>query len=416
MKTITSAFIRRVELKSGKRWRGVLKFTDENDQSRQITKTFPSSVKTKTQANAALVAWREEVEAEDAAPDASLSVGAYARAYVEGLERGNTVEPSTLKGYETLVKHIEDEFAGVKLRDLTTKKVERWRNRMIDAGLSPVTVTKHLRFLNMVVSHAVEVHDLEWNPCKAVKAPKKSQVEPASLDPAAVRKLAKLLEESEPTPLITSAAIGLYAGMREGEVCGLRWQDIDLENQTINVRRAIGIGAGGAYEKTPKNESSRRSIPMPSALVTMLKRRRAVQHAEWAEMRMKLGAPTTDEDYSTLFVTGTVDGAHAAPAVISRAWKSFAENNGLRDTKGERAVFHCLRHSYASVLISDGYEAVTVAKLLGHSRPSMTLDVYAAAFEARKQAAAKSIGDAIGAAIAQPEPAEVLVFGKAANE
>ena len=416
MRRITSAFIRRVELKSGKRWRGVLKYTDEDDQSRQITKTFPSSVRTKTQANAALVAWRAEVEAEDAAPDASLSVGAYARAYVEGLRRGEAVEKSTLKGYETLVKHTETEFAGIKLRDLATKQVERWRNRMIDAGLSPVTVTKHLRFLNMIVSYAVNAHDLEWNPCKAVSAPTRSQVEPASLDPEAVRKLAKLLEESEPTPLITSAAIGLYAGMREGEACGLRWQDVDLENQIINVTNAIGIGAGGAYPKEPKNESSRRSIPIPPALVNMLERRRDAQHAEWAEMRMKLGKPTTDTDYAAVYVTGISDEANASPTVISREWKSFAENNGLRDTKGNRAVFHTLRHTYASILISNGYEAVTVSKLLGHSRPSMTTDVYAAAFEARKRAAAKSIGDAIGAAIAQPKPAEVLVLGKAANE
>lgn len=431
---ITTATVRKVKLKGRTAWRGVLKYTkyktveEEGDDgkkerklkpvgSRQVTKTFPATVRNKTQATAALVKWRAEVEAEAAAPDASLTVQEYARAYIDSLERGKTVEPSTIAGYEKSWRRVGAAFPNVRLRDLTSKQVEQWRDEMLASGLSAVSVCKHLGFLRMVCNKAVGVKDLTWNPCNthAVKPPQKHQTEPASLDAATVRRLAARLRESEPTPLIVSAAIALYTGMREGEICALRWVDIDLEDQIIHVRRAVGVGKGGDYLKVPKNESSRRDIPIPSELVTMLERRRAVQFAEWAAMRMKAGVSTSKDEFDQLCVTGEVDGNHAVPATISRGWKQFAADNGIHDTKGDRATFHTLRHSYASLLISQGYEAVTVAKLLGHAKPSMTTDVYSAAFEARKKAAAKSIGDAIGAALAAPEPAEVLVFDKASN-
>ena len=414
MERITSAFLRRVELKDRKAWRGIIKFTSGDGRSRQISKTFPATVRTKAHANAALVAWRADVEAEAAAPDASLTVPAYVEAFLDSLERSKAVEASTIKGYRSLARRIESEFSGVRLRDLKAKQIERWRDKMIDEGLSPVTVGKPMRFLSAVCARAVAVQDITHNPCKAVRPPRRSQVEPASLDAATVRRLAARLRESEPTPLITSAAIALYTGMREGEICALTWTDIDLEDQIIHVRRAVGVGKGGDYLKVPKNESSRRDIPIPSELVDMLERRRAVQLAEWAAMRFKAGVSASQEDYEKIYVTGEVDGGHAVPATISRGWKQFAADNGIYDTKGDRATFHTLRHSYASLLISQGYEAVTVAKLLGHAKPSMTIDIYAAAFEARKKAAAKSIGDAIGAALAAPEPAEVIQL-KASN-
>ena len=279
---------------------------------------------------------------------------------------------------------------------------------MIKGGLSAVTVTKHLHFLNMITKDAVNKHQLVWNPCAAVKPPKQSKVNPSSLDVDTVQRLFKRLNESEPTSLITSAAIALFTGMREGEICALRWENVEFENHTINVASAIGTGAGGSYIKTPKNESSMRLIPIPPQLMDMLKRRRTAQYAEWLDYRMKLELPKTDEAFNTLFVTGSIDGSHATPAIISRAWKEFADNNGIVDTKGNRAVFHTLRHTYASLLIAQGYEDVTVASLLGHARPSMTKDVYSAAFKAREKAAAESVGKTIGSAITDPKLAEVI--------
>lgn len=413
---ITAAYVQQVKLKKRAAWRGIIKFTDDKGKSRQITKLFPAGVDTKAQAFTELVKWRATVDDETTAPDASLTVAEYAKAFIDDLELGGTVEPSTIKGYRSSQKHIESEFAGIRLRDLTTKHVTQWRNKMIRSGLSPVTITKHLRFLRAVCAHAVKVHDLVWNPVDAVKPPKRSQTEPAALDVDTVRVLVKKLEESEPTPLIVSAAIGVFTGMREGEICGLRWSDVDLENRTITVANAIGAGKGGDYIKTPKNESSRRTVPIPPQLVPMLERRRAIQHADWLDVRMRLELPKTNDEFNKLFVAGTIDGRHASPAVLSRAWKEFADQNGITDTKGNRAVFHSLRHSYASLLIAQGFEDVTVAKLMGHAKASMTKDVYAAAFEARKKAAAKSVGEAIGTAIAEPKPAEVIVLDRASNE
>lgn len=407
---ITSSFVRRVELKGRKAWRGVLKYTDENGKSRQVSKTFGKDVRTKSQANAALALWKAEKEAEDAAPDGSLTVADYTRLYVDGLEKGVTVEASTIAGYRRIAKRIEmAQFSSVSMRDVTPGQIEKWRNSMLDEGLSPYTVGKYLRFLDMIFKRAVKRRDLLWNPCGAVDLPKVTKKAVTTLEMPEIARLHGILETMHPTPLVTAAYIGLYAGLREGEICGLRWCDVDLDTPSLTVNKAVGVGRGGAYVKNTKVDRPR-TVQIVPQLHAAIIRRRNLMRASWKEIRLALGLPATDEAFNELYVIGDVRGGFKHPQLLSKEWRSFADNNHIIDNIGNRSTLHNLRHTFATVLIANGFEAVQVAKLLGHARPSMTLDIYAAAFEARGKMAMAAVAQTIGEAFERMHEPEVVTL------
>lgn len=368
---------------------------EEDGKRKQKTKMLGKM--TKAKASQALTEWREECEELWTAPNAQMTVAEYTKRYIDSLETGANVERSTISDYRKSLRKIEDAFSDVSMRDLTSQQIMAWRDSMLRHGLSPVTVKKHLGVLKMVFKQAVAMHDLIWNPCDAVKPPRRPKKTPNNLEPADLRKLLNTLGSSEPSPVITAAYLAVFAGLRPSESCGLRWLDIDFAAKTLQVRRAIGNGAG-TYEKEPKSDAGRRLIAMPPQLVEALWRRAQAMRAEWISFREAINVTTSDEEFDELFVLGPVDGRYKNPTTLAREWRSIADANGIRNNKGDLARLYDMRHVYASVLIANGFEDVQVAKLMGHSKPSMTKDVYAAAFEERSRLAAESVGRSIGEA------------------
>lgn len=408
------AYLQRMTDRPNKPWRGVLVYT-ENGKRKQKTKVFGKA--TKPQATKMLELWRLQMEAEHAAPDASLSVAEYTRLYIDSLEKGGTVEASTIAGYRRAERKVAAAFSDISVRDLSTRPqvVTKWRDGMLDDGLSAVTVRKYLKFLGMIFKHAVAVRDVIWNPCDAVRSPKVTKKEVTTLEMGEIVRLITILDGMEPTPTPTAAYLALFAGLRAGEVCGLRWCDVDLESASLTVRQAVGVGKGGAYVKSTKTDRPR-TVPISPELSEALTRRRDYMLDGWRSLRLSLGLPATDDAFSDLFVIGDELGGFMHPYILSREWGALAKSHGIRDNKGDRSTLHNLRHSFASVLIASGYDVVTVSQLLGHARPSMTLDTYSGAFEARKRLAAKAVAQTIGEAFAAVEGGTVVQIDRAVNE
>jgi len=158
-----------------------------------------------------------------------------------------------------------------------------------------------------------------------------------------------------------TAAIALagYAGLRLGEIRGLRWQDIDLDADTISVRRSL-LPSGEA--KSTKTEAGERIIPLLPAL------RRAL--VAW-----KLRSACTDPEH---YIVCTADAAPVSERNLRRALDQAKERAKLTVSDAERLSWHSLRHSYASILATDlELPATTLARLTGHTDAGFTLRVYA---------------------------------------
>jgi integrase len=154
-------------------------------------------------------------------------------------------------------------------------------------------------------------------------------------------------------------ALAAFGGLRIGEIRGLRWQDIDLERDSLTVARSL---LRDGTPKATKTEAGARTIPLLPAL-----RRRLV---EW-----KLKSPRTDRDE---YVIATHDGSPVMERNLARALAAAKTKAGIEAAGDERLSWHSLRHSCASLMATDlELPATTLAALIGHSDASFTMRVYA---------------------------------------
>ena len=144
------------------------------------------------------------------------------------------------------------------------------------------------------------------------------------------------------SPINRAIALALTTGMRRGEICALRWSDLN-ENGTITVSRALGVRKGGYYEKEPKTRESRRTIPLAPWLYSYL-----VSYRDYAreDLRM-IGA-----EFGDPYILGTQEPKSKpyTPNKLSREFKAFCSANGFD------CSFHDLRHTFASMLIAEGVD------------------------------------------------------------
>lgn len=310
------------------------------------------------------------------------------RAYIDTLEAAGSVRPSAISDYRTSCKRISEGIGDVALGDLAPAMIQAWEARLLKGGKGVNTVLKYHRLLNSVCKHAIDVRDLDWNPCQAVKKPKRVAPSPNSLDANQHTRLCATLNAMGATQTVTAATIALFTGMREGEVCGLRWKNYDRESGTIRVERAIAKAGGKKYETEPKTKASRRSVPVHPMLATTLEQRRARMLGELQEA----GVTLSEKEFGELYVCGTVDGRYYDPTVLSRTWKGLAESFDLKGTQSRRITFHDLRHSFATRAIAEGADVKAVAAVLGHSDAHVTLNVYADADKESKARAVALVG------------------------
>jgi integrase len=394
--------------RTGKPWGGKLAYyTEEEDNDavkktrHMLTRTFtPEEAHSESQAKKAVTAWhidlvrdaeRREAEAASARRQ-RYDVADYCDAFIQGLYEGGAVNPSTYRGYLSCLNRVRARFAGTMLDELTPQAIEGWERDMLRT-LAPYTVVHAHVILKEVLHHAVAVRDLEWNPADAVRPPKRPHVEPNALGTVDRGRLLDALDQMEYSPIVLAARIALMTGMRRGEICGLRWKDVDLHTGVIHVRNAIGIAKGGTYQKEPKTGASLRDIPIAPELVGTLKDRRA----DMFEKRLA-ASELTAETFGELFVIGDIDGSYHNPTLITREWKILASVLGLKGTQSRVPTFHDLRHTFITAALIDGHADVkTVASMAGHSNVAETLNIYASADGQAQRRTADRMGDVFAA-------------------
>jgi integrase len=321
---------------------------------------------------------RAAAAARDDNDPAFLTVPEYVRNYVKARERDGYVGRSSMPTYNTAIKHIDEGFHDVMATDLTARMVERWKADMAADGLGLATVSKAFILLKSCMTHATDIGSVQRNPFSGVDNPRRKEPDPNALDPATVAELNTKLDNMSNAELALGVRIALNTGMREGEVCGLRWQDVDLAARVIHVRNNIARSGAELYEKAPKTSAGRRDIPISSDLLAALRARRADVERARSAMREPF-----DEG---LFVIGDAGGGYHKPQMLYKGWKTLADAEGYRGSKGRVPTFHDLRHTFATIAIASGVDVKSVAAILGHANEMVTLRVYADSLPEAKRA------------------------------
>lgn len=290
------------------------------------------------------------------------------------------LSPTTAREYERLIdKRLKPDLGRKRLDAITAADLDAYYLRLQrEHGLAPSSIRQFHAVLRGALGQAVKWRWIPTNPARDATLPKarKKEIDPPS--PEKVRALLKLAEEHsmEFGMLLRLSAL---LGTRRGELCGLRWRDIDLDAGRLTIRTGVVDVAGKLIEKDTKTHATR-PISIDAGTVKLLfeYRKKVDDRALLCDMPLVPDAFVLSE---------WPDGSKPyRPDKATLAFRSLRKKAGL-----DTARLHDLRHFVATQMIGAGHDIRTVAGRLGHAQPSTTLNIYSAFLSERDREAADDL-------------------------
>lgn len=273
------------------------------------------------------------------------------------------IKPSTYYGYKNTVNnHIVPYFRKrrIRLRDLLPIHIQNYYNYMLDEGVSVNTVKHHHANIRKSLQNALEQNMIPYNPADRTHLPHMKKYQPVIYDD---EQLSKLIQVSKGTVLESVITLCIQYGLRRGEVCGLRWSDIDLENRVLRITHTRTTAGGELFQDSAKTQSSCREYPINDSMYEYLTKLRKEQQKNMAEFKAA---------YNNMgFVCCWDDGQPLKVNYVSHAFSDMLKKNGL-----EHIRLHDLRHSTATNLLKHGVDLKIIQEYLGHSSISTTANYY----------------------------------------
>jgi integrase len=331
---------------------------------------------TQREAHARVLEALRVLEAGGTLGDDRLTIGQLLAQWLEHVRP--TVRPRTWRSYEGIVRvHLAPTLGHLRLRHLRPDHVERLLGEQHDAGLSPRTCAYLRVVLRCALNLAVKWQLVSRNAAALANPPRLARPQIPALTPDQARHFLTFLQ-SRQHRLYPLVAVAVSCGLRQGEILGLRWQDLDLARGRLCVTHALERVGRGWRLVEPKSMTSRRTIHLPEPLVAILRAHRRAQ----LEQRLAAGARWQEHD----FVFTARHGQPLEGCKLNATVKAL-----LRDAGLPVLHFHALRRSAATLLLAQGVPARTVAEILGHSDVRLTLNTYAHVVEPLHQDAADRV-------------------------
>ena len=349
------------------------------------------SAKTETQARRLLGKRLDAIEAGEFEAPSKMTFGDLLDHYFDA--RKGRLQETTLALYRrTFNQHVRPKIGDVRLDKLTRDHVERVLDTARDCStrkskgqpLCGRTKRNILIRVRSVLEWGSKNYEGVRNIARNVEPPLVEDREDVAFDDERVRKLLNAARGSE-IEAVVMAAIG--TGLRRGELCALRWCDIDLDKAMLRVRQSAALLDGRIITKAPKTKGSRRDVSMPDFVVTALR-----VHREQQEERHRLLGIGNRDPEGVVF--DRYDGSRWNPNELSRQFSRLVRRKKLPATR-----FHDLRHGYASLAFAAGVPLKTASELLGHSGITVTANVYTHIMDEQRRAAAKLLSQHLNKAV-----------------
>lgn len=289
-----------------------------------------------------------------------------AAALAQHLETSRRLGPRTRDEVERIARTHLAPIGEVQLAQLTPQHIDRLYRDLERKGLAPNTIRRIHSVLRAALNHAVRWDWIPTNPALRVELPAATKPATGQVDDATVKQLLARARSTDPL-LATAAGLAALTGMRRGELCALRWADVDLEQAVIHVRSSVADhGARGTTVKAPKTGHAR-AVWLGPAAVQLLDEWRAQRNAELARLHLPALKP------SAHVLSPDPTGAQLwVPSRLSKRWERHVAASGI----AQRVRLHDLRHWHVSAAVAASVPVSIVAESAGHS-PTTLLRIYA---------------------------------------
>ncbi len=293
-------------------------------------------------------------------PTGRITVADHLHNWLNGYVKANC-SARTYDGYQSIIsRHLIPALGMYQLKSLHPQAIQQYYGKACET-LSPRTVHHQHRVLSEVLKWAVRQGLLGRNPCELVDPPSPRKKAMRTLAPVEVEVLLNAAQDSYLYPVIYTA---LSTGLRQAELLGLRWRDIDTDVLvSISVNRVLFKRKGVCEFKEPKTNHSRRQVAMTPKLALYLRDYRAKREA----LAEDLGTKLSLDD----LVFATVEGTPLDPSTLTHTFTRIAKRAGLPGVR-----FHDLRHTFASLMLLRGAKPKVISEALGHSSVAFTMDTY----------------------------------------
>ena len=273
----------------------------------------------------------------------------------------HSVRGATHLRYEQMLRlHVLPEVGHLKLSRLTADDLDGLYSRLRDKGMSPQTVRLAHSVIRLALAYAQRRGAVAVNVAAVATVPPAQRREYSTLTP---EEAGRLLKAAMSDRLYGLYSLALTCGLRQAELLGLRWADIDLARSALHVRQQVYRLKGEWVFTAPKTAAGRRTVSLSGACVEALRERKIAQNKErlraqdWQDL---------DLVFSTTTGTPTEKGN-----LLRRSFAPLLERAGLPHMR-----FHDLRHACASLLLAGGIHPKVVQERLGHASISTTMDTY----------------------------------------
>lgn len=364
-------------------WYAVINLRDENGKRKQKWIPTGYSVKgNKKRAAEILKAKIKEFESKNISFFTDITLADYFKMWLKQIEK--EVRPNTFRNYKgNMENHIIPYFEckRIKLQDLKPDDLTKYYEYEHEhTELSGRTLKHHHQNISKALNDAISKGYISFNPASYAKTVKEERFNAVFLNNNQIDELLSLVEN---LPIKLAVELCCIYGFRRSEVLGLKWQNIDFENESIRVCETLqqstkAISGTTNYTDDTKTESSNRTMPMTKKARRLLQEQRKRQE----QNKDLLGDYYIENDYVCTFDNGKV----ITPNYLSKSFHKVIVNSDLPQVR-----LHDLRHSSASNLLAQGFSVVQVAEWLGHSETTTTLKFYAHADKSSKMAIANAL-------------------------
>ncbi|MGL4913910.1 MAG: tyrosine-type recombinase/integrase [Romboutsia sp.] len=350
---IKSAFIR----KRKENYNVIIEYLDEN--SNKYKQRSQGSYKDKKQAEVHLIEIKNSINKNKVVISKNVTLVERCCAYV--YENEDTWSHYTVTNRLSWIKnHYEPYWKDTLLKDVTVSKLQKFVN-IIFKKFKPEGSRVRYRFLRSVLAECYRLREIPENPCDFIKLPKIKDTFKADVYTKEEVKI--LLDALGGSTIEIPILLMLLLGLRFGEACGLRWSDIDFDNDVININQILTYKRNCGFEfKDPKTESSKRSLHAPDELMQKLKSLRNEQN------KLKIAGLLKNEHNLVCL------NKRLSPwfnSNLTDAYKKLLNENNLKDIR-----LHDLRHTNATMMILSGTHMKTVSNRLGHSDIKISMNRY----------------------------------------
>jgi integrase len=295
----------------------------------------------------------------------------------------------TLESYQSTVEHhLIPALGHIQLKQLQPQMIQEYYGQACEK-LSAKSVLYHHRILKQALKYGVRQSYLGRNPCDLVDPPKPRRKSMRTLTPEELKTLLETASGNQFYPVIYTA---VSTGLRQAELLGLRWRDIDLDLQSISVCRTLYKRRGLCEFKEPKTSHSKRRVSMTAKLANYL----SEYKGERESLSLHLGQLLKPDD----LVFSNVEGKPIDPGVLSHNFARIARRARLQNIR-----FHDLRHTFASLMLLRGAKPKVISEALGHSSVAFTMDVYSHIIEGMQSDAMALLDEVL-------PPGKNGIFGK----